>query len=97
VFQALTPAITTFLLLIQRTGPIARFVRNPSRETQRALQPYVVQVRDRDVARLQQMGALSPLDGFGYTLATPYRRLYEETFGLVLAEDSLADPSALLV
>jgi CRISPR-associated endonuclease/helicase Cas3 len=76
---------------------VARFVRNPSRETQRALQPYVVQVRDRDVARLQQMGALSPLDGFGYTLATPYRRLYEETFGLVLAEDSLADPSALLV
>jgi len=28
VFQALTPAITTFLLLIQRTGPIARFLRN---------------------------------------------------------------------
>ena len=76
---------------------VARFLRNPTRETQRALQPFVVQVRDRDVARLQRMGALSPLDGFGHTLATPFRHIYDETFGLIVAEDSLPDPSALMV
>jgi cellulose synthase/poly-beta-1,6-N-acetylglucosamine synthase-like glycosyltransferase len=37
VFQALTPAITTFLLLIQRTGPIARFVRNLTDQTFKGL------------------------------------------------------------
>ena len=76
---------------------VTRFVRNPTRETQRALQPFVVQVRERDVARMLRMGALSPLGGFGYALATPFRHLYDETFGLVVDEDAVADPSALMI
>lgn len=76
---------------------IARFVRNPTRETQRALQSFVVQIRERDISTLQRMGALSRLEGFGYTLAAPFRRLYDETFGLVVGEDSLPEPSALMV
>jgi CRISPR-associated endonuclease/helicase Cas3 len=76
---------------------VARFIRKPNRETQRALQPYVVQVRERDIGKLQRLGALSPLDGFGYTLATPFRHLYDKTFGLVVAEDLVPDPSVLVV
>jgi CRISPR-associated endonuclease/helicase Cas3 len=76
---------------------VARFVRNPNREAMRALQPYIVQVRDRDIATMRHMGALSPLGEFAFTLAAPFRRLYDETFGLIVNENSLPDPSALQV
>lgn len=69
----------------------------PARGSLRALQPFVVQVRERDLAKLQRLGALESLEGFGYQLVPPYEHLYDQTFGLRIDEDASGDAAALVV
>src|SRR6185437_15921686 len=40
---------------------VAAFRAHATRDTQRALQPYIVQVRVTDIERLSQLGALEPV------------------------------------
>ncbi len=74
----------------------ARYRRSPSRDTQRALQPYVVQVRSFDLRRLQTLGAVEEIGERVYALCPPYLALYDPRFGLIVDEDS-PDPGALVV
>lgn len=74
---------------------VRRFELEPSRETQRGLQPYIVQVRDRDLRRLEEMGAVATVHDRFWVLAEPYRHLYSEEFGLVIDDDAAPDPEAL--
>ncbi|HEY0777738.1 MAG TPA: CRISPR-associated endonuclease Cas3'' [Gemmatirosa sp.] len=75
---------------------VAAFEREPRRETARALQPYVVQVREDELRMLDRQGALAPLEGFGHVLSTPFLHLYDAAFGLTLDEEKPADVRALV-
>jgi CRISPR-associated endonuclease/helicase Cas3 len=75
---------------------VARFATWPSRESARALQPFVVQVREFELHALQRMGAVAPLEGFGYVLSAPYLHLYHPHFGLTIDEDAAASVDALI-
>jgi hypothetical protein len=76
---------------------IAAFERWPTREGARALQPLTVQVREYELRALQALGAVAPVEGFGWALASPYLHLYDEDFGLTLDEDAAADVGALIL
>ncbi|MHB0948677.1 MAG: CRISPR-associated endonuclease Cas3'' [Gemmatimonadaceae bacterium] len=69
---------------------------SPSRDTQRALQPYVVQVRPYDLRRLEKLGAVEAIGEQVYALCPPYLGLYDARFGLVVDEDA-PDPADLIV
>lgn len=73
------------------------FVVRPGRETARALQRFVVQVRTQDLRQLEALGAASVVDGFGYELTPAYAHLYHPEFGLLVTDDAAADPAALMV
>jgi CRISPR-associated endonuclease/helicase Cas3 len=75
---------------------IAAFEQWPTREAARALQPLTVQVRDHELRVLQRLGAVAPIDGFGWKLSAPYLHLYHHDFGLMLDEDAAADAGALI-
>ena len=75
---------------------VAAFERAPGRGTARALQPYVVQVREHELRLLERQGALAPLEGFGHVLSSPFLHLYDAEFGLTLDEDRPADVRALV-
>lgn len=76
---------------------VQAFERAPGRGSARALQPYVVQVREHELRLLERQGAVVPLEGFGHVLARPYLHLYHAEFGLTLDEDATADVGALVV
>lgn len=87
-------------LVVPWRGAEARvkaFERAPGRGSARALQPYVVQVREHELRLLERQGAVAPLEGFGHVLARPYLHLYHAQFGLTLDEDEAADAGALVV
>ena len=68
-----------------------------SRRAARALQPFVVQVFEHEMRLLQRQGAVRLLEGFGHVLAAPFLHLYDGHFGLMLDEEAVADPHALVV
>jgi len=79
---------------------LARLKRErPSRETLRALQPFLVSVYHQAFSRLQNAGALEPLPAEGplvHALSQPYWHLYDASFGLVVGDSPHADPKALI-
>lgn len=81
-------------------GEVAARVRAfegfPSRAAARALQPFVVQLREYELWLLQRLGAVAELAGFGHLLAAPYLHLYDDAFGLTLDESASADAAALI-
>lgn len=76
---------------------VAKMIERPHREALRAIQPYVVQVRERDLGLLQRLGAVAPIEEFGFQLVAPYLHLYDEATGLVVEEDAEPDAGALVV
>lgn len=79
-------------------GRAARFRKDPTRETQRALQPFLVQVTPGDIALLNQLGAIESIDPEGRVrvLADVCANLYDSDFGLVIDETSQSDPAAYI-
>ena len=74
----------------------------PSRDRLRALQPFLVNVYEKDFSRLLAAGALAAAGAPGeaplvHALAPPYLGLYTEDYGLVLGESLRPDPEALMV
>ncbi len=67
-----------------------------ARSALRALQPFLVQVRERDLWTLQRMGAVAELEGFCYQLVPPFEHLYDPVFGLCIDEDAIADASVFV-
>lgn len=76
---------------------LERFRREPGRDTLRALQPYVVNVPQWQLERLREAAAVEEIHGTVIALAAGYHNLYKDRFGLVIGEDILGDPSALVV
>jgi CRISPR-associated endonuclease/helicase Cas3 len=77
---------------------LAAFRARPARDTQRALQPYLVQVRVADIERLLRLGALEPIGDTDLFALTELRGdLYDERFGLLVAEDEAIAPERLVI
>lgn len=57
----------------------------------RALQPFLVQVRERDLRTLQRLGAVLDIEGFCHQLALPFEHLYDPDFGLSIDDDAVPD------
>lgn len=72
------------------------FVVAPGRETARALQPFVVQLRPRELAALERLGAVLPVDGIGHELLPQYAHMYDARFGLAVDDEAAADPAKLI-
>ena len=72
------------------------FERAPGRHTARSLQPFVVQLRQPELRALERLGAVGNIEGFGYALLPTYTHLYHDHFGLLLEEEAVADPTALM-
>ena len=62
----------------------------PSRDDFRSLQPFIVQIYFQEFQVLNSVGALGYIHekAFFY-LTSPYERLYDERFGLVLSDENL--------
>ena len=92
---AATPIVVPFGDAEKRLDRLRK--QGPRRETMRALQPFVVAVYARDLARLRDAGASEQVGGTVLALSWPYRHLYSSTFGLVVPDKVVADPAALIV
>jgi CRISPR-associated endonuclease/helicase Cas3 len=75
---------------------VRAYERQPGRDTARALQPFLVQISRRTLERLQRQGAIESIGESVHVLATPYRHLYDEQFGLVIEDEPFAEPAALV-
>jgi CRISPR-associated endonuclease/helicase Cas3 len=71
--------------------------QGPTRETFRALQPFVVSIYPDAFAKLSRAGALEEVTEGISALSKPYEHLYDQTFGLVVGDEPRADPAALIV
>lgn len=69
----------------------------PNRETQRALQPFLVQVSERDFTTLHSIGAVECIHDSVHVLTPPFEHVYDPVFGLVLQEENSPDPAALVI
>lgn len=76
---------------------IRRFEGHPSRDAARALQPYVVQVREHELRSMEASGAVVEVPGFGYALASTHHRAYDRRYGLSLDDPGDPDPDALII
>jgi len=76
---------------------VEAFRRNPTRETQRALQPYLVQIPERELTKLVQLGAVESLNESVHVLTHVFRHLYDREFGLLVDDEANADPAALMI
>ncbi len=75
---------------------VAAFQARPNRETQRALQPYLVQIPERELNKLKVLGAVEWVQESVHVLTGVFRHLYDPEFGLVVDEKAAADPAALV-
>lgn len=78
-------------------GRAEAFRAGPNRATQRALQPYIVQVPEFSLNALRTAGAVEWVHESVYVLTTPFEHLYDEHFGLAVDERADARPEALVV
>lgn len=74
---------------------VAAFAARPDRETQRALQPYLVQIPERELNKLVAIGAVEYLRDAVHVLTVGFEHLYHHTWGFVVDEDALREPGAL--
>lgn len=68
-----------------------------SRDTLRALQPYMVSVYPQDLKRLEEVHAVETVAETVRVLSPGFEHLYDRTFGLVIGESPRIDPAALIV
>ncbi|MBM4040657.1 MAG: CRISPR-associated endonuclease Cas3'' [Planctomycetes bacterium] len=71
--------------------------RGPTRKTLRALQPYLVNVYEKEFDLLCRAGAVEVIGESVSCLAEPFHHLYDGRFGLVIEGSPLADPGSLIV
>jgi hypothetical protein len=76
---------------------VEAFRCDPNRENQRALQPYLVQIPEREMNTLIRLGAAERLHEAVHVLTRAFVHLYDAEFGLVVDEYASADPAALTI
>jgi CRISPR-associated endonuclease/helicase Cas3 len=75
---------------------LERFRAHPDRDTLRALQPYLVNVSQREIEQLRNDAALDEVHDTVLALMPGYQHLYHPRYGLVLDEEVRANPEALM-
>lgn len=89
------PVVVPFGESGQRLAELRR--RGPDRLLLRSLQPFLVNIRERDVSSFQDRGALEIVaDGIS-ALSPAFRDLYDPAFGLLVTLDALPEPERLIV
>jgi len=78
----------------QRLDVVRR--QGPTRENLRALQPFLVNVYERDFRRLQDVGAVELLGETVHALVPAFRHQYSGAYGLVLEGPLNPDPACLV-
>lgn len=78
------------------TDRVRAFAQWPTRETRRALQPYIVQATDFELNRLTALGAVECLHDSLHVLEATFRELYDPTFGLMTDVPANPNPAALI-
>ncbi|HEV8578948.1 MAG TPA: CRISPR-associated endonuclease Cas3'' [Thermoanaerobaculia bacterium] len=79
----------------ERLAELRRY--GPDRLLLRALQPFVVNIREREVSQLQGRGALETIVDGIYALTPVFENLYDLKFGLLVADEGGPDPERLIV
>jgi CRISPR-associated endonuclease/helicase Cas3 len=89
------PIVVPYGAADERLAELRR--HGPDRLLLRSLQPFLVNLFDRDVSKLKNAGALEEvLDGV-LALAPAFHGLYDSRFGLVIGDDPRPDPERLIV
>jgi Predicted helicases len=78
------PVVVSYGDAVQR---VDRYRHSPTRESRRALQPYIVQVAPWHLRTLSDMGAIERVDDAVTTLTQPFYSLYDQVFGLNIDAD----------
>jgi len=76
---------------------LARHHAVPTRETLRALQPFVVNVYPQHLQALQAVAAAEEVTDGLFALTTPFEHLYHSEFGLTAPAGASADPASLII
>jgi CRISPR-associated endonuclease/helicase Cas3 len=93
--DASTPVIVPYGAAGERLEALRR--QGVDRLLLRALQPFVVNLFERDVSKLQNAGALEQVVDGVLALTSPFHHLYDPRFGLLLDEEPQPDPERLVV
>jgi CRISPR-associated endonuclease/helicase Cas3 len=93
--DASTPVIVPYGAAGERLDALRR--QGIDRLLLRALQPFVVNLFERDVSKLQNAGALEQVVDGVLALTSPFHHLYDSRFGLLLDEEPQPDPERLVV
>jgi CRISPR-associated endonuclease/helicase Cas3 len=72
-------------------------LHGPDRLRLRALQPFVVNIRERAVSILRHAGALEQVAETVYALVPAFHHLYDPNLGLLLDDDPQPDPASYIV
>lgn len=76
---------------------VEAFRMDPDRASQRGLQPYLVQIPERELNKLIRMGAVESVHESVHVITPQYAFLYDPEFGLVVDEDASPDPAPMIV
>lgn len=71
--------------------------QGPSRKAFRSLQPYIVEIYEPEMKKLEARGALQLVSESVWTLASGFRHLYTDRFGLLVNEAFYQSPESLIV
>lgn len=78
------PVVVPYGYAVQR---VDRYRHSPTRESRRALQPYIVQIAPWHLRTLSDVGAIERIDDVVTTLTQPFHSLYDQLFGLRIDAD----------
>lgn len=91
------PLVVPYGKALERLDELRR-ARFPDRRLLRSLQAFTVNVPQRALEALGRQGALETVAETVTTLSPPFFHLYDShSFGLILTDEALADPGALVL
>jgi len=88
-----TPLVVPYGDALARVDTVRR---EPTRQTLRGLQPFLVSVYPRQLEAMEAAGAVETVSGDIRTLTAPFYRLYDDNYGLVVEEPVAPDPAGLI-
>jgi CRISPR-associated endonuclease/helicase Cas3 len=88
------PLVVPYGAALERLEEVRR--QGPSRLLLRSLQPFVINLFDRDVSRLYNAGAVEEIGDGIRTLSWAFHPLYDPAFGLTLEDEIRPDPARMV-
>jgi CRISPR-associated endonuclease/helicase Cas3 len=93
--DAATPVVVPYGAAAERLDAIRRL--GPDRLRLRSLQPFLVNLFERDVSKLQNASALEEVVDGVLALVPVFHGMYDRQFGLVIGDHPRPDPERLIV